>query len=54
MVSYGTIWYLVVPYGTIRRYHMVPYGGIWYHMVPYGTIRYQMVPYGTIRYHMVP
>merc|ERR1712078_121532 len=37
------LWYHKVPYGTIR-YLMVPYGTIWYHKVPYGTIRYLTVP----------
>ena len=44
MVPYGTLWYLMVPYGTF----MVPYGIF---MVPYGTF---MVPYGTLWYHKVP
>ena len=34
MVPDGTLWYHMVPYGTI----MVPYGTLWYPMVPYGTI----------------
>ena len=32
-VPYVTIWYRMVPYGTIRD-HMVTYGTLWYHMVP--------------------
>ena len=49
MVLYGTICYHMLPYATSTIwYHMVPYGTIWYHMVPYGAIWYNMVPYVTI------
>ena len=52
MVSYCTIWYHIVQYGTIL-YNMVSYCTIWYHIVQYGIILYNMASYCTIWYHII-
>ena len=52
MVSYCTIWYHIVQYGTIL-YNMVSYCTIWYHIVQYGIILYNMISYCTIWYHII-
>ncbi len=52
MISYCTIWFHIVQYGTIL-YNMVSYCTIWYHIVQYGIILYYIILYCIILYYII-